>query len=226
MRTSAWLALVGLGIGLWVGAARADMPPPDGRRFVRFSLRISSVDALPPTHRLVLYPIDFSNGAPQPEYRVVGAEDELELGRRAGLVGFYAVPAEEVDGDTLRGLPADAPYEALEAYFSSARVAKAELEARPVGTLDEATLVRVVTHGYAVQAFGADGLVMRHAETLYTYEDGERETVAPDAAPTRSPSMWESPLVWVAAAVAGNAFFAFLVLAFVRRKRDPLPPPG
>lgn len=214
-------------VSLLVAASsvRADAPPEDGRRYVRYGVRVASTAALPSTHRLVLYPIDLSNGAPQPDYRVVAEGDEIELGRRSGLVGFYAVPADELDGDTLRALPHDTPEGAQLAYFASARVAKATTEARPVGTVDEASLVRVVTHGFSVESFTTNGLVVRHSETSYTYEDGERETVAPDAAPSRAPSVWESPLVWVAAAVAGNALAAFLVLAVVRRKRDPVAPP-
>lgn len=224
-------ALAGLVGGLAIGAlaarpVKADAPPDDGRRYVRYSVQIASLDSLPSTHRLVLYPIDLSNGAPQPEYRVVSEGDEIELGRRSGLVGFYAVPASEVEGAALRGLPANTPEETHEAYFDSARVAKATLEARPVGTVDEASLVRVVTHGFAVEALGPSGLVVRHTETTYTYEDGERETVGPDAAPSRAPSLWESPLTWVALAVASNALVAFVVLVFVRRKRDPVAPPS
>ncbi len=225
-RRTSWWALVAIGVGSLVAAARADVPPPGGRRHVRYGVRIASTERLPSTRRLVLYPVDPSDGAPQPEYRLVGEGDEVELARGAGRVGFYAVPSAEVEGATLGGLPRDAGDEVLSAYFGSARVAKAELEADPVGTLDEATLVRVVTHGFSVASFGPDGLVMRHSETQYTYEDGERETVAPDSPPSRSPSIWESPLVWVALAVASNALFAIFVLVFVRRSRDPIPPPS
>lgn len=225
------VAQTSLVCGLAVGAfaaqpVKADAPPDDGRRYVRYSVQIASLDSLPSTHRLVLYPIDLSNGAPQPEYRVVNEGDEIALGRRSGLVGFFAVPAAEVEGSVLRGLPTNASEEVLETYFASARVAKATLEARPVGTVDEASLVRVVTHGFAVEALGPSGLVVRHTETTYTYEDGERETVGPDAAPSRAPSLWESPLTWVALAVASNALVAFVVLVFVRRKRDPVAPPS
>jgi hypothetical protein len=204
---------------------RADVPPPDGRRFVGFGLKVSSLEAMPPTHRLVLFPIDLSNGAPMPEYRVVDEGDEIALGRRTGLVGFYAVPAAEVEGTSLRGIPPGASIDVLEAYFESARVARADLELRPVGTVDSASPVRAITHGFAVEGLDEAGLVMRHVETLYTYEDGERETVAADAPPSRTPSFWESPLVWVAAAVASNVLLALAILAFVRRKKDPIPPP-
>lgn len=216
------------GVGSLVAAARADVPPPPPgeRRHVRYGVRIASTERPPFTRRLVLYPVGSSDGAPQPEYRVVGEGDEVELARGAGPVGSYAVPSDEVGGATLRRLPRDAGDEVLAAYFGAARVAKAELEAGPVGTLDEATVVRVVTHGFSVASFGPDGLVMRHSETQCTYEDGERETVAPGSPASRSLNVWQSPLVWVALAVASNALFANFVLVFVRRSRDPFPPPS
>lgn len=76
------LAIV-LGTGSTSTDARADLPPPDGMKFVSFELRVEGLEAHP-DHLLLVYPWSLSNGAPTREVGVLAPGQPLRFGRRIG----------------------------------------------------------------------------------------------------------------------------------------------
>lgn len=74
---------VTLGVGLTGGIARADLPPPEGMKFVSYEVRVEGLEAHP-DHVLLVYPWSLSNGAPTREVGVLTAGQPLPFGRRFG----------------------------------------------------------------------------------------------------------------------------------------------
>lgn len=72
-----------LGVGLVGGVARADLPPPEGMKFVSYEMRVEGLEAHP-DHVLLVYPWSLSNGAPTREVGVLAAGQPLAFGRRFG----------------------------------------------------------------------------------------------------------------------------------------------
>ncbi|HJL01770.1 MAG TPA: hypothetical protein RMH85_09725 [Polyangiaceae bacterium LLY-WYZ-15_(1-7)] len=212
--------LPALALLLVAAPALADAPPPDGRRYVRYGFRVTNPEALE-GHLLLAFPYDTSNGAPMPTYLVLEDGEAIHpIGRRGGTVTFYAFPEGERDA-----LPdADGEQETLYAFFEGEtrdpRLIPAETEATPIGTVDEASPVRRIVHELRVDGLEGGALAMSYANVTYEYEDGELETRPAGAPPTRTPSVWSSPVLYVSLAGLINIVIAVVVLRGRRRKKD------
>lgn len=71
--------------------SRADLPPPDGTKFISFGF---GIDAQSKTPGMVLlaYPYSTSDGAPTTEFAELKPGQAVSLGRRGGTPFIYAVP--------------------------------------------------------------------------------------------------------------------------------------
>jgi MYXO-CTERM domain-containing protein len=69
----------------------ADLPPPDGTKFVGYSFVIENVGAFP-DYVVFAYPWSLSNGAPTREHIRIGTDRPVELGRRSPTPKLYAMP--------------------------------------------------------------------------------------------------------------------------------------
>jgi hypothetical protein len=70
--------------------ARADVPPPAGRKRVDFSFVVKGVAAAP-DRVLFAYPCGDSNGAPIAEYKKIEEGKPVSIGRRGGDCPIYSV---------------------------------------------------------------------------------------------------------------------------------------
>ncbi|MCA9591815.1 MAG: MYXO-CTERM sorting domain-containing protein [Myxococcales bacterium] len=77
-------------------AAHADLPPPDGEKFVSFSFQVQNVEAFPDTV-LLAYPYSASNGAPTVEVAEVKANAPLTIGRRSANTELYTMKRTDYD---------------------------------------------------------------------------------------------------------------------------------
>src|SRR5262245_26939659 len=87
MRLSRAIPMLALVLGFAVPAS-ADLPPPDGKKFVGFAFRVENMKAFP-EYVLVAYPCSDSNGAPMMEAKIVSDGASVSVGRRGGQPELY-----------------------------------------------------------------------------------------------------------------------------------------
>ncbi len=71
--------------------SHADLPPPDGTKFVGYSFVLENVGAFP-DFVVFAYPWSLSNGAPTREHIRIGTDRPVQLGRRSPSPKLYAMP--------------------------------------------------------------------------------------------------------------------------------------
>lgn len=82
-----------IGLLLSSSSVRADLPPPNGQKFVPFYATVTGLDA---DHVLLVYPWSLSNGAPTEEIGVLAEGSKLAFGRRImGEPKIYAMKKAE-----------------------------------------------------------------------------------------------------------------------------------
>lgn len=115
-----------------IGAARADLPPPDGSKFVDFEFAVDGLGAYP-DHVLIAYPYSTSNGAPTVEHAVVAEGKALSVGRRSPPVKLYAIKRSDYDEWKKGYRPPQERSEdpELEKLFTSAKVSQCNLAPQP-----------------------------------------------------------------------------------------------
>lgn len=79
-----------------VAPAAADLPPPDGEKFVGFRFQVTGIPA-GSGRVLIAYPCGTSNGAPIAEYRRLEEGQVVEVGRRGGECAIYSIAQEAFD---------------------------------------------------------------------------------------------------------------------------------
>lgn len=98
--------------------ARADVPPPDGRKYVGFAIRVEGASKFP-GYALLAYPWSLSNGAPTWEAGELVDGEALDVGRRSPTPKLWAVPRARWAA-FLQQKGARAAKEDLEAFFATA----------------------------------------------------------------------------------------------------------
>jgi MYXO-CTERM domain-containing protein len=103
----------------------ADLPPPDGQKFVGFSFRVENSKAFP-DWVLVAYPCSASYGVPSLEAQVVSDGTAVNVGRRGGQPELYRM--KRTDYETSKALFVPGPpgndTKPLEALFTGDKVVK------------------------------------------------------------------------------------------------------
>lgn len=116
--------------------ARADAPPPDGKKYVDFRFTVENLAAFP-DYVMLAYPTSLSNGAPTYELSLVEEGKPVGLGRRSETPKLYAV--KKADFETFR-----ASYKpendrskdpALEAFLASDKAVACDQSPSRVGVL-------------------------------------------------------------------------------------------
>jgi MYXO-CTERM domain-containing protein len=77
-------------------SARADLPPPDGTKFVGFAFEVDNLAAFK-DFVLFAYPCGGSNGAPIAEMAELKERAPVSVGRRGGNCKLYAMPRADFD---------------------------------------------------------------------------------------------------------------------------------
>jgi MYXO-CTERM domain-containing protein len=192
--------LLGIALGLAAAGAHADLPPPDGQKFVGYAFQ---VQGLSPQKDWVLlaFPYSASNGRPTEEYAELADGKPVSVGRRGGSPKLYAM--KRADYETFKKgykAPQD-DYEdpALRALFASDKVVRCDAAPSPVHQLPKSdaredvvetlTLVSIDAKACHVVAGAAAAPVTTANPTATPVPDGSAAPIASGAvapAPTAS----------------------------------------
>src|SRR5262245_4350707 len=71
-------------------AARAELPPPDGRKYISYAFRVDGVAAFA-EHVLLAFPWSTSNGRPTEEHTRVEEGKAVPVGSRSAPPRLYAM---------------------------------------------------------------------------------------------------------------------------------------
>jgi len=129
--------LAALILSSWAALARADLPPPEGKKFVSYGFVVENVKAFP-DYVLLAYPWSSSNGAPTKEHALVEDGKAVRLGRRSAAPKLYAMQRGEYEKWKTSYKPThelDDP--ALDALFTSKQVVPCGVELSPKTQLDK-----------------------------------------------------------------------------------------
>lgn len=158
--------------------ARADLPPPDGTKFVSYAYAVDGLEAHP-DFVLLGYPSSATNGRPMDDYAELGKQP-VTLGRRGGSPAIYAVKRADYEAwkATLAPLGPDAPTfdnPAFKAFFTSDKVARCDEAPKPSFSLPSSDPREGVVERFRVVALGASGCDLERV-------GGESGTSAPSEA--------------------------------------------
>lgn len=114
--------LLGLALLTLTGAAAADLPPPDGTKFVSFEFRVENLTAFT-DHVLLAYPCSTSSGMPVAAHVRLEEGKAVRVGRRGGDCKLYSMKKSAYE-QWAKGYTASRQSQdpALEALFKSAQV--------------------------------------------------------------------------------------------------------
>ncbi len=102
--------------------ARADLPPPDGTKFVGYAFTIENLDAWK-DFAVVAFPCGGSNGAPVRELAVLEPGKSVAVGRRGGDCKLYEVARADLDAFMKSYKPTHGYEDKLvEDFFASSKV--------------------------------------------------------------------------------------------------------
>jgi hypothetical protein len=151
---AAWL---GVALSLDASAARADLPPPDGTRFVSYAYAVDGLEAHP-DYVLLGYPSSGSNGRPMDDYAELGKQP-VTLGRRGGSPTIYAAKRSDYESwkATLAPLGPDAPLfdnPSFKAFFASDKVVRCDEAPKPRFTLPSSDPREGIVERFRVAALG------------------------------------------------------------------------
>lgn len=176
------LSLLGLVSVLALPAvARADLPPPDGKKFVAYGFVVENVKAFP-DYVLLAFPWSLSNGAPTKEHALVEEGKTVRLGRRSSAPKLYPMKRGEYETWKASYKPThefDDP--ALEALFSGKRVLPCGVELTPKTMIEKSDPRDEVVDALRVESISASACKVALAKTA-----PPAATAKPEAPPSPS----------------------------------------
>ncbi len=121
------------------GSARADAPPPVGKKRVGYGFVVENLSAFP-DHVLLIYPWSLSNGAPTREYTQIEEGARVRVGRRVqGTPKVHAMPRAAYEQWKQGYKPVadhfDENDEALESLFKREDVVECSVDLNPRHTV-------------------------------------------------------------------------------------------
>jgi MYXO-CTERM domain-containing protein len=127
-----------LGLALVSSIASADLPPPDGRKYVDYGFRIENLSAFP-QHVLLAFPCGTSSGAPQVEHVVVTDGTTVSVGRRGGSCELFAMKRADYEAWKATYKQSTDRFQdpELDKLFKSDRVVKCSAKPTPSFELDK-----------------------------------------------------------------------------------------
>ncbi len=191
MKLASWVSALALGttVALAAAEARADLPPPDGKKFVEYAFQVQGVSAQK-DWVLLAFPYSASNGRPTEEYAELAEGTPVSVGRRGGLPKLYAMKLADYDAFKKGYKPPQDNFEdpALRALFSSDKVVRCDGAPGPTHQLPTTdrrdkiveTLKLVSVDAKACRVVAADAATPVSTST-------------PTAAPATDPSAGASP---------------------------------
>lgn len=139
--------------------ARADLPPPDGTRFVEYRFRVDGASKSP-DYMIVVYPWSMSNGAPTREHTVAQEGMWVSVGRRSSPPELYAVKKADFEAFEKTWKPSERFNEdpAMDAFL--AKGAKCNLAPSPDFTLSKDDPRDAVEEVFTVQTISDSSCVL------------------------------------------------------------------
>jgi hypothetical protein len=118
--------------------ARADLPPPDGTRYVPYRFRVDGSSKQSPDHVIVVYPWSLSNGAPTREQTTTPDGQWVSVGKRSYPPALYVVRKADYEAFVKTYAAADGPTDTdpkVDAFL--AKSAKCNLAPNPDFTVSD-----------------------------------------------------------------------------------------
>jgi MYXO-CTERM domain-containing protein len=137
--------------------ARADLPPPDGTKFVGFAFQVDNLGSFK-DFALLAFPCGSSNGAPIAEMAELKEGTPVSVGRRGGDCKLYSMPRADFDA-WRKGVP-DNKGEAVEALFAGPKVRACKGGPQMVSTLPTSDPRDTVTQTIHVSQLDATACVI------------------------------------------------------------------
>jgi len=123
-----WAALV---VCSFSALARADLPPPDGKKFVSYGFSVANLKSFP-DYVLLAYPWSLSNGAPTKEHALVEEGKTVKMGRRSQTPKLWAMKRAEYEKWKASYQPTHEYQDpALDALFSGKQVIPCGIDLSP-----------------------------------------------------------------------------------------------
>lgn len=143
-------------------SARADLPPPDGTKFVGFEFTVDNLAAFK-DYALLAYPCGGSNGAPVAEVSELKEGVSTVVGRRGGNCKLYSMP--RADFDAWKKGVTGTSGEAVDALFKSPKVRACSGAPTIVGVLPTSDPRSTAAETLHVTQLDAAGCSVVHASS-------------------------------------------------------------
>jgi hypothetical protein len=168
------------------GPAHADLPPPDGSKFVGFSFKVENLAPFK-DFALLAYPCGGSNGAPSADMTELKEGVTVDVGRRGGNCTLYAMP--RADFDQWRKANPGNTGPAVSALFESKQVRACSGAPQVVGVLPTSDARNAVSETLHVTKLDGTGC------TIVSGSGDDKHGSSPPAAPAlpASPASPASP---------------------------------
>lgn len=149
--------------GLWAALAvcsfsllaRADLPPPDGQKFVSYGFSVANVKSFP-DYVLLAFPWSLSNGAPTKEHALVEEGKTVRVGRRSQTPKLYAMKRAEYEKWKASYQPTHEYQDpALDALFSGKQVIPCGIELTPKTMIEKSDPREEVVEALRVESIDA-----------------------------------------------------------------------
>ena len=211
---SSSVSLVACGLLLSSGSAHADLPPPDGTRFVGYEFVVTGT-AASKDDAFFAYPCSSSSGAPVLDYRVLEEGKPVAVGRRGGTCEVYRIGKDQLSAFAAKrtASPGGGRDAELEAFVKGARKCTGAPSLK--FTLPASDARSAVRETYA--------LAVKDAEcTLSPSLQGTAPELKGAVAPPAASSKGCSAAAGEGGPGSGLVGLGFVlgVVAFVRRRRD------
>lgn len=183
--------LAGLILSSCAALARADLPPPDGKKFVSYGFVVENTKAFP-DYVVLAYPWSMSNGAPTKEHALVEDGKPVRLGRRSSAPKLYAMKRAEYETWKASYKPThefDDP--ALEALFTGKQVVPCGVELSPTTMIDKSDPRDEVVDAVRVELIAAGSCRAVMAKTAAPVAPAPR-VASSEATPT-TPASAQAP---------------------------------
>jgi hypothetical protein len=167
---------------------RADLPPPDGTKFVSYAF---TVDAVPKDFVLLAYPCSGSSGVPVVDVAMVEGGKPVAVGRRGGNCKLYGMARADFEAFQKARKPSDhgADVKSLDALFAGPKVMPCDGGPTLAFTLPSSDPRSEIVEALAVRKLDATGCVVRAAASVVPAPSAApSSTTTPEAPPTSLPT--------------------------------------
>lgn len=212
--------LLGASAALLTPPARADLPPPEGTKFVSYRFVVHGSAAFP-DHVVLVFPWSLSDGAPTTEYKLVPDGEPVRVGRRV-MATPHLHAMRKADHDEWRaGIERYPTPEALEQLFAGPKVIDCGVDLNPRFSLESSDPSDEIVDHFRVTALSDTACALESIEAPATPTDAPVRAPEPrEPAEVATPPETESSCrVASPVPAAPLALLAFGALLLARRRR-------